>query len=148
MMFAEVTEQTNNSMKVAISIQRLRVNKTFVKSRLHKKINNSLKPCTPNLATMKCTLHLSLLLLLLTLSNAEPIPPPDHTDLVGTARWIVKFSNVSILSTHSSFLDGYPFGQNKDVADGLYNETLSAGICLFVKSFFVRYLYLSAPDVF
>ena len=66
----------------------------------------------------------------------------------------MKFSNVSILSTHSSFLDGYPFGQNKDVADGLYNETLSAGICLsvylsvcqvFVCPFiflFVRYLFV------
>ncbi|KAL5272731.1 hypothetical protein ACHWQZ_G000804 [Mnemiopsis leidyi] len=87
---------------------------------------------------MKCTLHLTLLLFLLSLSNTEPIPPPDHTDLVGTARWIVKFSNVSILSTQSSFLDGYPFGQNKDVADGLYSETLSAG---------VPYIYTSPLEI-
>ena len=40
---------------------------------------------------------------------------------------MVKFSNVSILATQSSFLDGFPFGQNKDVADGLWNETLSTG---------------------
>ena len=63
----------------------------------------------------------------------EPAPPPHH-DLVGNARWMVKYSNVSIVSTHSSFLEGYPFAQNKDVADGLYNETICTGIPIIYVS--------------
>ena len=88
---------------------------------------------------MKCLLQIATLLLFLPLALTvpvsrepvpvlrEPVPPPPHQDLVGSARWMVKFSNVSILATQSSFLDGFPFGQNKDVADGLWNETLSTG---------------------
>jgi len=67
-----------------------------------------------------------ILLLLLPLICAEPAPPP-YKDLVGNARWIVKYSNVSIVATHSSFLAGYPFAQSKDVADGLFNETFGTG---------------------
>jgi hypothetical protein len=76
---------------------------------------------------MKSILCTTTLLLSLSLCFTEPVPPPPHADLVGNARWMVKFSNVSILATKSSFLDGYPFAQSKDVADGLYNETLSTG---------------------
>ena len=68
-----------------------------------------------------------LLLLLLTPTLGEPAPPP-HTDVVGNARWMVKYCNITIVSTHSLFLDGYPFALNKDVADGLYNETTSTGV--------------------
>ena len=65
--------------------------------------------------------------------SLEPTPP-NYKDLVGNARWMVKYSNVSIVSTHSSFLEGYPFAQNKDVADGLYNEALSSGIPIIYVS--------------
>jgi len=70
----------------------------------------------------------ALLLLLSSVVAFREPAPPQHEDLVGNARWMVKYSNVTIVSTHSSFLEGYPFSQNKDVADGLYNETLSWGI--------------------
>jgi len=88
-------------------------------------------------------LQILTLLLSLSLSLTEPVPPPPHADLVGNARWMVKFSNVSILATQSSFLDGFPFGQNKDVADGLYNEKLSSGIPYIYTS----HLEIQAQDV-
>lgn len=76
-----------------------------------------------------------VLLALLSCGTAFHEPaPPDYKDLVGNARWMVKYTNVSIVSTHSSFMDGYPFAQNKDVADGLYNETLSTGIPIIYDS--------------
>jgi len=68
-----------------------------------------------------------LLLLPLVCLALEPAPPP-HKDLVGNARWMVKYSNVSVVATHSHFLDGFPFAQSKDVADGLYNQTFGTGV--------------------
>lgn len=76
--------------------------------------------------------YLTPLLIVLVLA-LEP-DPPVHTDLVGNARWMVKYSNFSVLSTQSSFLAGYSFGQNHDVADGLYEEYLSTGIPIIYSS--------------
>jgi len=56
---------------------------------------------------------------------------------------MVKYSNVSILATKSSFLTGYPFGQNKDVADGKWDEALSTG----VPYIYTSQLEMQAQDV-
>ena len=39
----------------------------------------------------------------------------------------VKYSNTTIVATTSALLEGYPFAQNKDTADGKYEEMLGTG---------------------
>jgi len=76
-----------------------------------------------------------LLLALFAVASAINEPaPPYHKDLVGNARWIVKYTNVSVMATNSALLPGYPFGAAKDVADGAYDSPLSKGLPMVYMS--------------